>query len=122
MYVIVPKKNRKLLTVGYGPIENDFGIKNFQSNTPSLSKDDKKLIVINGLLIEDTSKLTYTSFYNMIPVLKNNRSAVYYTKVDPNDCNRFSSVVKLLSQSNMPRNYNLMPILSSYELKEEVYN
>ena len=53
----------------------------------------------------------------MIPVLKNNRSAVYYTKVDLNDNNRFGLVVKMLSQSKMPKHYNLMHILDSYELK-----
>lgn len=63
VYLIVPHRNEKLLTVGYGPIENDFQIRYAKSSSPLLLKEEKKLVVINGLLVEDTSELTFSSFY-----------------------------------------------------------
>jgi len=69
---------------------------------------------VQGLLIENYDHLTYTSFYNSVPLIKNNHSTVHYTRVDPCDSNRFASVVKILSQSHQPRPYYIMRILREF--------
>ena len=51
--MILPKKNKKMLTVNYNIIENDFGLKNNQKvSSPLLTKtEEKKMVVVNGLWV-----------------------------------------------------------------------
>lgn len=117
VYLIVPKKNKILLTVGYTPIENDFGIKYSHSLLPS--REDKKLVIVNGLLVEDIQNVTFDSFYHSIPVIRNGRSVIHYTKIDLNDSGRFGTVVKILSQSVTPKPFCLSSLLRDFQISEE---
>jgi hypothetical protein len=98
VYVIVPRKNQKLLTVGYTPIENDFIGKSFKNSSPLSPNPETKLVVINGLLVEDLSDPHYQSFNHSIPLLKNSRSMIHYAKINFNDNGRLGTVIKILSQ------------------------
>jgi hypothetical protein len=86
-----------------------------QRGTPLLGKDERGLVVVEGLLVEDVQKLNYSSFYNAVPILRNNRAVVHYTKISISDSSRFSSVVKILKQATRPKGFNLMPILREFE-------
>lgn len=97
-YLIIPRKGRRSLTVSYQLIENDFAIRFHKSSSPLLIKDERKMIAINGLLVEQTKDLHYSCFYQAVPIIKNYRSVVHYVKVEMSDKGRLNSVIRLLSQ------------------------
>lgn len=113
-YLIVPKRGRKSLTVSYQLIESDFAVGLHKSSSPLLGREERKMIAINGLLVEQTKDLHFSCFYQAIPVIKNYRSVVHFLKVDPNDRGRLGSVVRILSQSAMPKQLNLLQLLQDY--------
>ena len=77
------------------------------------------MVVVNGLWVEHLTNLEYQSFYNSIPIIKDNRSIIHFTKIDPLDGTRFGSVVKILSQSVTPKPFGIMNILRNFDSYEE---
>lgn len=51
VYLILPRKDRKL-TFSCIPIENDFGVKFLRSNTPLIGKDERKMVVVSGIVMD----------------------------------------------------------------------
>ena len=119
VYLVVQKKSKKLLTVNYSPVEHDFDKNGHNIASPIFSKLDKRMVVINGLLVESTNNLGYSSFYNSIPILKNSRSIIHFTKIDLTDHLRLNSVMRILSQQHLPDPYNLMSILYEFRSFQE---
>jgi hypothetical protein len=98
VYLILGKKNRRSLTVSYHSIENDYGVRFHKSNSPLVTKDEKKLVAIHGLAVEQGRELEFDNFYLSIPIIKNYRSVVHYIRIDMNDKVRLNTVIKVLSQ------------------------
>lgn len=100
--------------MSYQLIESDFAVGLHKSSSPLLGREERKMIAINGLLVEQTRDLHSSCFYQAIPVFKNYRSVVHFLKVDPSDRGRLGSVVRILSQSAMPKQLNLLQLLQDY--------
>ena len=114
-YLIVPRKSRKSLTVSYQLIESDFAIGFHKAGSPLLGKEERRLIAINGLQVEQTKDLHFSCFLQAVPVIKNSRAVVHFLKVEMGDKGRLNSVIRLLSQSAMPKPLDLLRLLQDYE-------
>ena len=77
------------------------------------------MVVVNGLWVEHLNHLEYPSFHNSIPIIKNSRSIIHFTKIDPSDGTRFGSVVKILSQSVTPSPFGIMDIMRNFDAYDE---
>lgn len=115
VYLLLPRRNRRVLTVSYHPIEVDFGIRFHKSNSPLLARDEKKMVVVSGLDIDHLDDLHYSSFYHAVPIIRNYRSVVHFLRVDPNDKNRFAAVMKILSIDELPSPLDMLRILNDFE-------
>ena len=73
---------------------------------------------MNGLLVENVQNVNFDSFYHSIPIIKNRRSVVHYTKVDLNEGGRFGSVVKILSHTVMPKPFYMSRMLREFYLNQ----
>ena len=92
-----------MLTVNYQLIENDFGVKSGgKVGSPLISKNQKKMVVVNGLNVDNIQGLDFSGFYDSVPIIRNNTAVVHYTKIDHSDGGRFGSVVRILSQNVQP--------------------
>jgi hypothetical protein len=113
VYLVVPKK-RNVLTVAFHAIENDFGVRFHMSSSPLSSKEERRLIVVQGLEVERVEGLGWGSFYYAVPIIRNFRTIVHYARIDSSDKLRFGTVLKLLSQETRPPPFNLMSIIQQY--------
>ena len=100
-----------MLTVSFHAIENDFGLRFHKSNSPLTSKEERKLIVVQGLAVESIENLGYGSFYYAVPIIRNFRTIVHNAKIDTSDKLRFGTVLKILSQESKPQPFDLMSIV-----------
>lgn len=96
IYLIIGRK-KKTLTVSYHTIENDYGIRFHKSNSPLVTRDERKMIAIQGLPIDQGRDMDYDSFYQAVPIIKNYRSVVHYIQIEMVDKARLNLVIKVLS-------------------------
>lgn len=80
-YLIVPRRGRRSLTVSYQLIESDFAVGQLKSGSPLRGREERRLIAINGLLVEQTRDLHFSCFYQAVPVIRDYRSVVHFLKV-----------------------------------------
>lgn len=110
VYQVQPRKNKKCLTVSYHNIEMEFGIRFHSIESPLKPKEQKKLIVVNGLRVETSTSLSADHFYNSLPVVKSREALVHFVKIDMNDRQRFGHVLKVLSSQQLPPPFNLSKV------------
>ena len=75
------------------------------------------MIVINGLSVYNTKELTYQCFYHAIPIIRNRRSVIHFTKVEFSDKHRFGNVIKILSHETPLVIFNINSILHDFSKK-----
>jgi hypothetical protein len=97
VYLIVPRKTKRL-TFSCSSIENDFSVRFHRSNTPLVSKEERKMVVLSGVTGEKGSAIGWQELMGGVPIIRNCRSIVHFVRIDMSDRGRLGAVVKVLSQ------------------------
>jgi hypothetical protein len=115
VYLILPRRDRRLLSFSCQAIETDFGVRFLRSNTPLVGREDRRMVVLCGVTVDRGETPAWQSLMGCVPAIRNCRSVAHLIRIDTADRARLNSAVRVLSQETLPRPLNVEKILADFE-------